>query len=227
MCDRCVEFGGRRYHRRSDGYFVHEGSSRTRPRVRRYLHRDVWAEENGEIPKGFHIHHRDEDRGHNAIDNLFLMPHGDHARHHRLGKESPTSVSNGRAVMEAFWSRAEWKTAKCIVCGAEFQSRALVPSKFCSVKCSSEWHEPRYVPERKTCACCGASFVAKKRAQRFCSRACNSRANGKGSQGARVVCCAECGSCFPSNRKNARFCGRECALAYHDRSRERRTFADL
>ena len=39
----------------------------------KYQHRIVWEKENGPIPKGYVIHHKDGDRKNNAIENLELL----------------------------------------------------------------------------------------------------------------------------------------------------------
>ena len=36
------------------------------------LHREVWKYHNGEIPKGYHVHHIDSNKNNNSIDNLEL-----------------------------------------------------------------------------------------------------------------------------------------------------------
>src|SRR4030067_1123643 len=38
----------------------------------RYLHQEIWKDAHGEIPKGYHVHHRDGDPSNNSIDNLEL-----------------------------------------------------------------------------------------------------------------------------------------------------------
>lgn len=45
-------------------------------------HRKIWEEHNGPIPKGYVIHHIDEDKLNNNIDNLAIMSRSEHAKHH-------------------------------------------------------------------------------------------------------------------------------------------------
>ena len=39
-------------------------------RYKKRLHRAVWEYHNGPIPKGYHVHHKDNDRANNQIENL-------------------------------------------------------------------------------------------------------------------------------------------------------------
>lgn len=45
-------------------------------------HRHVWRQANGPIPRGFVVHHRNEDKTDNRLDNLELMTRAEHARLH-------------------------------------------------------------------------------------------------------------------------------------------------
>ena len=47
------------------------------------VHRACWEAYFGPIPSGHIIHHIDEDRQNNEIENLVCMPHGEHTRQHR------------------------------------------------------------------------------------------------------------------------------------------------
>src|SRR5690625_2719938 len=61
------------------GYYLatrNIGSSRKR------LHVYMWEKYNGEIPKGYEIHHKDEDKDNNEIENLMCMTRKEHLRWH-------------------------------------------------------------------------------------------------------------------------------------------------
>lgn len=51
---------------------------------RQRVHRICWEAHYGPIPEGHVVHHADEDRQNNAIENLVCMTHGEHSRLHNL-----------------------------------------------------------------------------------------------------------------------------------------------
>lgn len=58
------------------GYFL---NAKTHKR----LHVYVWEYYNGcEVPKGYHIHHKDHDKNNNEIENLALLSASEHASLH-------------------------------------------------------------------------------------------------------------------------------------------------
>lgn len=69
-----VYFNGGYYTMRNNGYLGKTTGERT------LLHRDVWELHNGEIPRGFDIHHKDGDRTNNAITNLECLSKSEHTR---------------------------------------------------------------------------------------------------------------------------------------------------
>lgn len=75
-----VEFNGKKYTRKPSGYYAVTDTSRT------MMHRDVWEFYNGPIPEGHQVHHKDGDRGNNAIENLMLVERSDHSRRHMKAK---------------------------------------------------------------------------------------------------------------------------------------------
>lgn len=71
-----VEFNGEFYSMRDCGYYGKTRGDRS------LLHRDVWEFHYGPIPDGHDVHHVDEDRTHNDIDNLECLPKDEHTRLH-------------------------------------------------------------------------------------------------------------------------------------------------
>lgn len=47
----------------------------------------VWLVFNGKKPSGYDIHHIDGNKLNDRLDNLQLIDHGEHSRHHNIGKE--------------------------------------------------------------------------------------------------------------------------------------------
>lgn len=118
-------------------YFQHKGKR---------LHRAVWEYHNGDIPEGYHVHHKDGDRSNNQICNLVLMDGSEHLREHM---SRPERVEKSRkdiliAVKKApewhgskagaewhskhakeYWENADMQTYKCTFCGKEYQTRAV------------------------------------------------------------------------------------------------------
>lgn len=66
----CQAWKGKSYPENKDGYFG-------------YLHRAVWEFYNGKIPKGYHIHHKDENKKNNQIENLECLTKHDHNSLHK------------------------------------------------------------------------------------------------------------------------------------------------
>ena len=46
-------------------------------------HRYIWEQKNGKIPEGFILHHRDENKHNNDINNLELTTRPEHCKYHK------------------------------------------------------------------------------------------------------------------------------------------------
>ncbi len=186
----------RKYYR-CDGRFRKRGIS--------YLHHEVWKYYNGEIPAGYHIHHKDGNTLNNDISNLELI----------LGREHLSMHTRERAKTEREWFRknldaarpkaAEWhrteeghkwhvehgrKVAEeqaklpkvkriCEQCGKEFYttSAAAGRARFCSDKCMAKHRRDSGVDnETRRCSICGKEFQCNRYAkQKTCSRECGAK----------------------------------------------------
>jgi len=71
------EFEGIRYYRRSHGYY----QARCQDGYK-CLHRSVWESKHGTIPKGFEIHHLDENFSNNLLANLSIWGISNHRSFH-------------------------------------------------------------------------------------------------------------------------------------------------
>jgi uncharacterized protein YbdZ (MbtH family) len=59
---------------RNNGYYSLTTNERT------LMHRYVWQKENGKIPKGWDIHHKNENKADNRIENLECLSKSEHTR---------------------------------------------------------------------------------------------------------------------------------------------------
>ena len=80
----------------SNGYY--QITSRGEGNHKKYLHRLLFEKFYGEIPDGYIVHHKNENRADNCILNLQLMKKGEHSTHHQLGKKYTDEQLLKRAV---------------------------------------------------------------------------------------------------------------------------------
>ena len=137
------------------------------------LHRAVWEYHNGDIPKGYHIHHKDGDRTHNGIDNLALVYGRDHLSEHMNDPErAAQSRQSFKAAKEAAckwhgseegrayhsklgkenWEKRSVQTYTCSFCGKEFQTKHIYAegwNHFCHPNCKAKFRTRRLRNENK------------------------------------------------------------------------------
>lgn len=193
-----VEYDGIKWYSSKSGYWV---GSPERGKIAR-LHVYVWEKHNGPVPKGFHVHHKDQDKSNNCIDNLELISGADHLSFH--GKER-RDIAGKNIIEFAVPAAREWHKSEqgrewhkeqyertlskkwgekvektCIVCGKKFETSVLMQnkSKFCSNACKSKYRRDMKLDNvEKTCEYCGSTFSSSKyEKQRFCSISCRSKA---------------------------------------------------
>lgn len=70
---------GKKYSLRQNGYFARTVEER------KYLHRDIWEAKNGPIPSGYEVHHIDENKANNCLENLELLSAAEHGCKHGFG----------------------------------------------------------------------------------------------------------------------------------------------
>ena len=75
------------------------------------LHRQIWIDNFGEIPKGYVVHHKDGDTLNNSIENLECISRHDHCSGHMLSEERrQRSVENGKTQSERIVRQLkEWR----------------------------------------------------------------------------------------------------------------------
>lgn len=78
-----VIFNGYKYYKQKTGYYqMAETNKRKQLGIERRLHRAIWKFYNGDIPKGYQVHHKDENKDNNDISNLELLSASEHAKLH-------------------------------------------------------------------------------------------------------------------------------------------------
>jgi hypothetical protein len=109
------------------------------------------------------VHHRNEVRGDNRIDNLELMTRGRHHSHHHRGIRKPASVGN-LLPMTSEWSKAIWasgardhlrkKPRTCDHCGAQFVGNRNVGKirkhQFCNRSCYQAHRKAKWLASKAT-----------------------------------------------------------------------------
>ena len=180
------EFNGERYYR-CGAYYQRKGKR---------LHRVVWEYHNGEIPKGYHIHHKDGDRNNNDISNLELKEAKEHLSEHMTSEKKNIARDNiQKAISEApkwhgskegkewhskhakeYWENAKPMKYTCDYCGKEFETTNVYKkgNHFCSNNCKSAYRHKSGVDNvTRICEKCGKEFVTNKYSKtRYCSLLC-------------------------------------------------------
>lgn len=167
--------------------------------LRKRMHRYVWEYYNGEIPKGYQIHHKDKDKSNNDISNLEAVPVSEHAKAHSIEKATlrrkemidnlnvnarPKAIEWHKSAEGRQWHKEQYERTKeklhpekqmiCEMCGAEYTAKVSAENRFCSGKCKAAWRRKSGVDnETRICAFCGKEFTANKYAKtETCSRTC-------------------------------------------------------
>lgn len=134
-------------------YYQHKGKR---------LHRAVWEAHNGEIPDGYHIHHKDKNRENNQIENLELVAAAEHLSRHMSDpsrvEESRQSIKNAAVYAKQwhgskagaewhsehareYWEKAPMRTYECSFCGKSYQSKSVRHNgnHFCCNNCKAAY----------------------------------------------------------------------------------------
>lgn len=179
--------------------------------IRKRIHRYVWEFYNGEIPKGYEIHHIDYDKSNNDISNLQMLTKKAHMELHgaefttdrieKMRKNLKDVASPEASKWHGSEKGREWhkkhyeqmkdslhakKEFECKCCGEKFTS---IREGFCSNKCKSKYRRDKGLDNIEiTCPCCGNVFTANKYAKRVtCSKSCSNRYRSIKKQGEKSV----------------------------------------
>lgn len=177
-------------------------------RLRKTLHQYLWEKENGPLPKGWEIHHKDLDTTNNDLSNLEAMPAEEHkAIHRELNKNNKVWLENKRKNLEKNarpkanewhgseagreWHRKHYEEMKdklhqtititCECCGKECEVGLSTTNRFCSNKCKSKWRRDNGLDdEERVCGYCGKTYICNKYSKtRACSRSCGCKLGRK------------------------------------------------
>ena len=160
------------------------------------LHRDVWRNHFGEIPKDHQIHHKDGNPRNNTIENLLCIHRDVHMKHtvrnnKWIGSEEnrqQLSQIRGKAILwhsteegkrwhinqgKEFWKNKKPVSKKCAECGNEYESR-FPTAKYCHNKCKKRARRKSGIDnENRRCEICQKYFIVNKHSKtRTCSVSC-------------------------------------------------------
>jgi len=107
-----------------------------------YEHRAVWSAANGPIPAGYHIHHINENRKDNRLENLALIAASEHHRHHfKEIANRPEHIARTAKQMRDWQASRPTQERICNVCSTLFAAREHNQhgySNYCSPNCRSK-----------------------------------------------------------------------------------------
>jgi len=192
MIEHQEHYGRKFYKDLEKGYWI----STDYPRIR--AHRWVWLNIHKMIPKGYHIHHINENKSDNRIENLELIEKSRHMSHHM---QEPERKNKAREMADKYrpltkeWHKSEegraWHklhalkcnfgnnkpvSKVCDVCSKEYKTKVIADgrSKFCSNKCKSQWRRNSGLDNiERNCITCQKTFMINKYSKvKNCSKSC-------------------------------------------------------
>lgn len=199
-----IIFNGTEYTRLGQRkYYISKSNTNEGRKGAKGLHTDIWEYYNGrEVPKGYHIHHKDGNALNNDISNLECIPSREHLKIHAEDRKNNKEYQekNFRALEKAREAAKEWhssdegrewhskhgkevfanrqpETHICAECGKEYST--IQPwSKFCCDRCGELWRRKhRKIEYKAICKVCGKEFAGYKdkpssRESNTCSKEC-------------------------------------------------------
>lgn len=169
------KYNGRRYYQPNGTYLAKGFKS---------LHQQIYIDHFGEIPDGFHVHHKDHGADNNDISNLELVEKGKHALlhyHERVKSgELPDKLKKWRSSKKGretlrknaykMHKRTPVRKFSCVYCGSVVKTKHQT-QKFCNK------HKKYKGRKKVNCPICGKIFWKGrgKRATQTCGRICGAK----------------------------------------------------
>lgn len=172
------------------------------------LHRYIWEKINGNIPKGYDIHHIDHNKDNNDISNLELISSYRHKKVHGEELSEETREWYRKNLNEKARPKAiEWHKSEdakefhirqykislgamkpiekiCEYCGKKYKTKNYSTGKFCSNKCKSAYRRRIGVDnETRRCILCGNEYECNKYSKKEKCNNCSSKRNKESRQG--------------------------------------------
>lgn len=189
MSKHQTHFGRKFYQDKKTGYWM----STDRPRIR--AHQWVWNNFYQKPPPGYHLHHINENKSDNRIENLEMIKGSRHVSIHMLKKmndpeKKRKNIENCEKIrhLTKVWHSSEegrsWhryhaikhKFGKgdpikynCEVCSTQFYSTKRSNTRFCCNACKSKWRRDVGLDDiEKYCVLCNKKFMSNKYSKKIC-----------------------------------------------------------
>ena len=135
-----------------------------------FLHRDVWRSVHGEIPRGFHVHHKDGNPANNAIDNLECICSREHFQMHSEERSARAKTPEHLELLNSIRHlTVGWHKSP------EGRAWHRENAKSSLAKARSVKRFSRKPDVNRACEVCGAAFTTRNSRKVLCSVACQSR----------------------------------------------------
>ena len=165
------------------GYYLSSNINGKRYR----LHRYIWEYYNGEIPKGYHIHHKDHNKDNNELENLELLTKEEHRIRHSLempqelkdkyrknleNNARPKAIEWHKSKKGREWHKKQYQVSLgnrkkhkfiCEYCNQEYETYKQQKNRFCSQKCKSAYRRESGADNiERICVSCNKPFMTNK-----------------------------------------------------------------
>ena len=190
-----VEYDNKKWVKQKSGYYQ---CTQRKFKGKNWLHQYVYEKEKYIIPKGLEVHHLNENKDDNSIDNLVLLTPEDHRKLHgdykitnperykkqcehldkvrpdHVWPEDPIKYEKHRQALIDGMAKTKLIVKVCENCGDNYEVMPFGSSRFCSNKCKSAKRRESGVDNIiEICSICGISFIKNKYSKSMtCSRSC-------------------------------------------------------